>query len=92
MSSSSDESETSNSESNNQHLKVDSEKIAEPEGDVKVMIDKLAEYVARNGLEFEENILSRNDKRFDFIKEGCEFNRYYRNQIDNLKLKVHLIH
>jgi hypothetical protein len=38
--------------------------VEHPKGEIKIMIDKLAEYVARNGIEFEENIRKKNDERY----------------------------
>ena len=52
------------------------------------MIEKLAEYVFRNGIEFEENIKKKNDDRFDFLNEGKSFNKYYRLQIRLMEKNV----
>jgi hypothetical protein len=52
------------------------------------MIDKLAEYVSRNGIEFEENIKKKNDKRFEFLNKDCQFNVYYRLKIKQLQENV----
>ncbi len=52
------------------------------------MIDKLAEYVSRNGIEFEENIKKKNDERFEFLNKGSLFNAYYRLQIRLCEKKV----
>ena len=39
--------------------------IIPPPPDLKPICDKLAEYVARNGNQFEENIRAKNDPRYD---------------------------
>lgn len=37
----------------------------------------MAEYAVRNGPQFEEGFLAKNDPRFDFLKEGHHLNSYY---------------
>ena len=49
------------------------------------MIDKLAEYVARNGIEFEENIRKKNDERFDFLQFDHKYYKYYKITIFKIK-------
>ena len=44
--------------------------IEEPSGNEKTVIDKLAEYVSRNGIEFENNLRNKNDSRFEFLNRG----------------------
>lgn len=60
-------------------------KQSEPPKDVKQIIDKLADYVARNGSEFEETIKAKNDFRFAFLNSDHEFNPYYKLQLESLK-------
>jgi hypothetical protein len=62
--------------------------LEEPAGATKIMINKLAEYVARNGIEFEENIKKKNDERFEFLNKASQFNVYYRLQIKKFEEKV----
>jgi hypothetical protein len=54
----------------------------EPEGVQKTIIDKLAEYVSRNGREFEATVAKKNDERFDFINKGHKYHKYYCLQIE----------
>lgn len=57
---------------------AESARIEEPEGVEKTIIDKLVEYVSRNGREFEKTLLKKNDnERFGFLKEGHKFYKYY---------------
>jgi len=63
----------------------DLDKVEHPNGEIKIMIDKLAEYVARNGIEFEENIRKKNDERFNFLQVDHKFYKYYKITIIKLK-------
>jgi hypothetical protein len=49
----------------------------------KAIIDKLAEFVARNGLKFEQMMQEKQKEnpKFGFIEEGHAFNPYYRFKI-----------
>ncbi|KAM6976010.1 LOW QUALITY PROTEIN: splicing factor, suppressor of white-apricot homolog [Tautogolabrus adspersus] len=51
--------------------------IIPPPPDIQPVIDKLAEYVARNGLKFEASVRAKNDPRFDFLQSWNQFNSYY---------------
>ncbi|XP_036384479.1 splicing factor, suppressor of white-apricot homolog [Megalops cyprinoides] len=51
--------------------------IIPPPPDVQPVIDKLAEYVARNGLKFEASVRSKNDPRFEFLQSWHQYNTYY---------------
>jgi hypothetical protein len=55
-----------------------------PNGTTRIIIDKMAEYVSKNGIEFEGIISNKNDERFEFIKSGHKFNSYYRSKIEKL--------
>jgi hypothetical protein len=57
----------------------------EPSKEIKQIIDKLADYVARNGPEFEETIKAKNDTRFEFLNTSHEFNSYYKLQVENIR-------
>ena len=51
--------------------------VIPPPPDVKPIIDKLAEYVARNGSEFEQSIRTKNDPRFGFlVRDHMHYNYY----------------
>lgn len=51
--------------------------IIPPPPDTQPVIDKLAEYVARNGLKFEASVRAKNDPRFDFLQSWNQYNSYY---------------
>ncbi|XP_023697064.2 splicing factor, suppressor of white-apricot homolog isoform X1 [Paramormyrops kingsleyae] len=51
--------------------------IIPPPPDVQPVIDKLAEYVARNGVKFEASVRAKNDPRFDFLQSWHQYNTYY---------------
>jgi hypothetical protein len=50
------------------------------------IINKLCDYVLKYGIEFEEEIAKRNDKRFNFINKNDKFHNYYKFQIKKLKV------
>lgn len=51
--------------------------IVPPPPDLKAVVDKLADYVSRNGEEFEEQVKRKNDPRFDFLKIDNLYFPYY---------------
>ncbi|CAL8276469.1 unnamed protein product [Merluccius merluccius] len=51
--------------------------IIPPPPDIQPVIDKLAEYVARNGVKFETSVRAKNDPRFDFLQAWNQYNTYY---------------
>ncbi|XP_060746261.1 splicing factor, suppressor of white-apricot homolog [Tachysurus vachellii] len=51
--------------------------IIPPPPDIQPVIDKLAEYVARNGVKFESSVRAKNDPRFDFLQSWHQYNTYY---------------
>ncbi|XP_032953624.1 splicing factor, suppressor of white-apricot homolog isoform X2 [Rhinolophus ferrumequinum] len=51
--------------------------IIPPPPDIQPVIDKLAEYVARNGLKFESSVRAKNDHRFEFLQPWHQYNAYY---------------
>ena len=57
--------------------------VIPPPPDVKPIIDKLAEYVARNGAAFEQSIKTKNDPRFAFLERDHIHHNYYQ-----LKLQI----
>ena len=50
-----------------------------PPPNVQPIVDKMAEYAANNGEEFEKTVLekNRNDPRFSFLRPGNEYHAYY---------------
>ncbi|XP_064646531.1 splicing factor, suppressor of white-apricot homolog [Lineus longissimus] len=51
--------------------------IIPPPPDLQPIIDKMAEYVARNGTDFESTVRNKRDMRFEFLTEGHVFFTYY---------------
>ncbi|XP_076140868.1 splicing factor, suppressor of white-apricot homolog isoform X1 [Alosa pseudoharengus] len=51
--------------------------IIPPPPDIQPVIDKLAQYVARNGEKFEGSVRAKNDPRFDFLQSWHQYNTYY---------------
>uniref|UniRef100_A0A8C8K6K4 Splicing factor, suppressor of white-apricot homolog n=1 Tax=Oncorhynchus tshawytscha TaxID=74940 RepID=A0A8C8K6K4_ONCTS len=58
-------------------LAVAAPAIIPPPPDIQPVIDKLAEYVARNGVKFETSVRVKNDPRFDFLQSWNQYNTYY---------------
>ncbi|XP_063930077.1 splicing factor, suppressor of white-apricot homolog isoform X2 [Zophobas morio] len=54
-----------------------------PSGEVQIVIDKMASYVAKNGVQFEEIVKAKGDPRFEFLNENHEYYKYYKNKIKN---------
>lgn len=54
------------------------------------IIDKLAEFVARNGPEFENmtKIKQQKNSKFSFLQQGEEFNDYYQYRVIDERRKV----
>ena len=54
-----------------------------PPPDVRAIVDKTAQFVAKNGPEFETRILSseKNNQKFSFLRENSPFYSYYRGKI-----------
>ncbi|KAG1714279.1 Splicing factor, suppressor of white-apricot [Nymphon striatum] len=48
-----------------------------PPEDMQLIIDKMAAYVAKNGVSFEKTVLGKGDSRFDFLKSSHKYNSYY---------------
>ncbi len=62
-----------------------SEMVPSPPQDIQLMniIDKLAQFVARNGKEFEKMTLEKqiNNSKFAFLRPGEEFFDYYQYKL-----------
>ena len=56
--------------------------VVPPPPDVKLIIDKMADYVARNGPEFEIVVRRRNDDRFRFVESDHPHHAYYVHKRD----------
>ena len=61
-----------------------------PPPDVRAIVDKTAQFVAKNGPEFETRILSseKNNQKFSFLRENSPFYSYYRGKIESNKLEL----
>ncbi|CAD7697669.1 unnamed protein product [Ostreobium quekettii] len=57
--------------------------IIQPPPDIRAIVDKTAEFVARNGLDFEKRILAneKNNLKFNFLVPGDPYNAYYKTKI-----------
>lgn len=55
--------------------------VIPPPPDVKPIIDKLAEYVARDGPAFEQSIRTKNDPRFGFLERDHIHHNYYQLKV-----------
>ena len=49
----------------------------EPPPDSRPIVDKMADYVARNGPEFEIIVRVKKDDRFQFLEEWHPYHKYY---------------
>jgi len=56
--------------------------VIPPPPDMKLIIDKMADYVARNGPEFEIVVRRRNDERFRFVESNHPHHAYYVHKRD----------
>lgn len=60
--------------------------IIPPPPDIQPVIDKLAQYVARNGIKFETSVLAKNDSRLVVV-----FLYLHKTFVNNLFMKVLLV-
>ena len=60
--------------------------IIVPDDETKSVIDKLADYVARNGPKFEECIKAKNDQRFSFLESMHPNYNYYKFKLNEYKV------
>lgn len=72
----------SDSESENDEDKAEEFKV--PVGETQIVIDKMASYVAKNGVQFEEIVKAKGDPRFEFLCEKHEYYKYYKSRIKSL--------
>ena len=66
----------------NQNVPPDKE---EPPTELRSIIDKMAQYVVRNGPEFEMMMKSKKDDRFGFLESCHKYNRYYEQQVSEFR-------
>jgi len=61
-----------------------------PPPDVRVIVDKTAQFVGKNGPEFEQRILAseKNNVKFNFLTPGDPYHAYYREKVDEAKAQA----
>lgn len=61
-----------------------------PPPDVRVIVDKTAQFVGKNGPEFEQRILTseKNNVKFNFLTPGDPYHAYYRQQVEEAKAQA----
>ncbi|KAK9825176.1 hypothetical protein WJX81_003205 [Elliptochloris bilobata] len=57
--------------------------IIHPPPDIRAIVDKTAQFVARNGLSFEKKILANEEKnvKFNFLRPTDPYHAYYRHRV-----------
>lgn len=61
--------------------------VVPPPPNLQPVVDKTAEYVAKNGEHFESTIILKHlsDVKFDFLHPWNQYNRYYKNKVVEFK-------
>lgn len=61
-----------------------------PPPNLQPVVDKTAEYVAKNGEHFESTIILKhlNDAKFDFLHPWNQYNRYYKSKVADYKESI----
>uniref|UniRef100_A0A6P7FMQ2 Protein suppressor of white apricot-like n=1 Tax=Diabrotica virgifera virgifera TaxID=50390 RepID=A0A6P7FMQ2_DIAVI len=57
------------------------ESTAAPTDETKIVIDKMALYVSKNGEQFEDIVKAKNDPRFEFLQSSHKFYKYYKETL-----------
>ena len=54
-----------------------------PPPDVQPIVDKTADYVAKNGSDFEKTVIMKHldDRRFDFLHPWNQYHKYYKSKL-----------
>jgi splicing factor 3A subunit 1 len=55
-----------------------------PPPEIKSIVDKTAEFIAKSGTEFEQKLLQGNDPKFNFLRSEHPYNAYYREKIEDI--------
>ncbi|KFM59300.1 Splicing factor, suppressor of white-apricot-like protein, partial [Stegodyphus mimosarum] len=71
-----------------QNSSVQTVELIPPPPDLQPIIHKMAEYVAKNGEDFETIVKSKNDNRFAFLHPWNEYYQYYILKRDEAKGKI----
>ncbi|XP_070494264.1 protein suppressor of white apricot-like isoform X2 [Chironomus tepperi] len=76
-----------NSESETDHEEDEAEEYKGPipPSEIQIVIDKTATYVAKNGPEFEQKLIFKQDPRFQFLHENNEYNLYYKMKVKSFQ-------
>lgn len=61
-----------------------------PPPDIRVIVDKTAQFVGKNGPEFEQRILAseKNNVKFNFLTSGDPYHAYYRQQVEEAQAQA----
>lgn len=52
-----------------------------PPSEIQIVIDKTAVYVAKNGTDFEQKLVCKQDPRFEFLQKDNKFHLYYKMKV-----------
>eukprot|EP00879_Flechtneria_rotunda_P029385 GHRR01031787.1.p2 GENE.GHRR01031787.1~~GHRR01031787.1.p2 ORF type:complete len:112 (+),score=22.67 GHRR01031787.1:124-459(+) len=61
-----------------------------PPPDIRAIVDKTAQFVAKNGIEFEKRILASeaNNAKFNFLNPTDPYHAYYRMRVSDVEQAV----
>lgn len=64
--------------------------IIHPPPDIKAIVEKTAQYVAKNGSDFERQILGKNagNPKFNFLIPSDPYHAYYQNRVSEHKIQL----
>lgn len=77
----------SDSEDEDSDEEMTKEDVEEPPEDLKIIIDKMAAYVSKNGADFEAIVKSKGDPRFEFLHAGHDHHAYYKFKLAELGIR-----
>lgn len=75
----------SDSETDHDEDEIEEYKGPIPPSEIQIVIDKTATYVAKNGPEFEQKLIFKQDPRFQFLHENNEYNLYYKMKVKSFQ-------
>lgn len=79
----------SDSDSNEDEEEESEYKGPIPPSEIQIVIDKTAAYVAKNGPEFEQKLIFKQDARFQFLHESDEYHLYYKMKVRSYQSPNH---
>lgn len=61
-----------------------------PPPDLQPIVDRTADYVAKNGVDFQRTVINRHidDRRFDFLHPWNEFHNYYKMRVEKKRQEL----